>query len=201
MIKAIIFDLNGVFIQSPPLSERFKKDFGVSPKEFLPALKDVMTNVRLPGAGRLYTYWKPCLDSWGVGLSGEELCDYWFGAEKEVPEMTALARELKAVGIRVFILSNNFRERSEHYGRTFAFLSEVPDAVYYSWRTGFVKPDERAYRFVLSENGLKPEECIYFDDSEINVGTASSLGIRSFVFFGAEETRQLLLDVKLPSVF
>ena len=38
MIKAIIFDLNGVFILSPYLSNRSEEKFGVSAKEFLPAL-------------------------------------------------------------------------------------------------------------------------------------------------------------------
>ena len=35
MIKAIIFDLNGVFIKSPKLSDRFKERFNVSENDFL----------------------------------------------------------------------------------------------------------------------------------------------------------------------
>jgi beta-phosphoglucomutase-like phosphatase (HAD superfamily) len=42
MIKAIIFDLNGVFIHSPKLSERFEKDFGVPTAQFLPKLGKIM---------------------------------------------------------------------------------------------------------------------------------------------------------------
>ena len=182
MIKAVIFDLNGVFIQSPKLSDRFKQSFNVSEKDFLPALKEVMAKVRIPDAGKSFSYWKPYLQKWGVNLSEKEFFNFWFSAEKEVLEMTALAREIKNKGIRIFILSNNFQERAEYYAKTFSFMKEIPEKVYYSWQTGFVKPDKRAYEFILKENNLNPNETMYFDDSEKNVKIANSIGIQSYLF-------------------
>jgi len=38
-MKAIIFDLNGVFIESPYLSDRFAVRFGVPKQDFLIVLK------------------------------------------------------------------------------------------------------------------------------------------------------------------
>ena len=69
MIKAIIFDLNGIFIQSPMLSERVAKDFGVPVSDFLGKLGSIMDKVRQPGAGPSFQYWKPELKAWGIGLS------------------------------------------------------------------------------------------------------------------------------------
>lgn len=198
MYKAVIFDLNGVFIKAPLLSERFRDDFGVPLEEFLPALKEVMSKVRLPDAESLYSYWKPYFEKWGVDMSENQLHEYWFGAEKEVPEMTALARQLKGNGIRVLIVSNNFRERAGHYERTFGFLREISDGLYYSWRTGFVKPDERVYKSIMEEHGLRPAECIYFDDSDKNVKVASGLGIKSFLFRDFKETERQLSKLGLP---
>ncbi|OGY67859.1 MAG: hypothetical protein A3I24_02055 [Candidatus Harrisonbacteria bacterium RIFCSPLOWO2_02_FULL_41_13b] len=120
MTKAVIFDLNGVFVQSPKLSERFRDELGVSTEEFLPVLKEVMAKVRMPNAGSSY-------------------------------------------------------------------LSEIADKVYYSWQTGFVKPDKDAYLKVLTDNNLKPGECIYFDDSGENIGVASELGIKSYIFKNVTE--------------
>lgn len=54
--REAIFDLNGVFIKSPSLSKRFEHDFGILTKQFLPALSDIMTIVRQPGAGDIYEY-------------------------------------------------------------------------------------------------------------------------------------------------
>lgn len=199
MVKAIIFDLNGVFIQSPKLSDRFRDEFNVSREEFLPALKDVMSKARMPNAGSSFTLWKPYLDKWGLNLSEEEFFKFWFSAEKEVPEMTALARELKNKGIKIFILSNNFSERASYYDNNFPFLKEIADKIYYSWQTGLVKPNPKAYKKLLEENELKPQECVYFDDSKENTEVASELGIRSHIFKnldGLEDELKQEFDLK-----
>lgn len=190
MIKAIIFDLNGVFVRSRKLSERFQEDFGVGPEEFLPALADVMARVRQPGAAAMFSYWQPYFAKWKVNFSADEFADYWFHAEKAVPEMIELAEEWKARGLKIFILSNNLAERAEYYAENFPFLKTLPVKVYYSFETGFIKPDERAYRLLLEENGLKPEECLYFDDADKNVAVATGLGLRAFRFAGAEMVKK-----------
>ena len=192
MFKAVIFDLNGVFIKSPKLSDRFRDDFGVVQEKFLPALREIMAKVRRPKAGDAYSYWKPYLDEWGVNLSEDEFYDYWFGAEKEAPEMTALARRLKGEGVKVIILSNNFVERAAYYDKNFPFLKEIADKIYYSWQTGFVKSDIRAWEKVLSDNGLRGEDCLYFDDSEENIEAAEKTGMRAYVFDGAEGVKKIL---------
>ena len=181
MVKAVIFDLDGVIIQSQKFSERFHEKFGVSMEEFIPALKDIMAKVRKPGAGEAFAYWKPYLDKWGVNLSEEDFFSFWFSAEKEMPELIELAKQIKSKGVKIFILSNNFAERAEYYSKSFSFLNNF-DKVYYSWQTGFVKPDKEAFKNLLSENNLKPDECIYFDNSKENIDSANGVGIKSFLF-------------------
>ena len=95
--------------------------------------------------------------------------------------MITFAISLRQKGIKVFILSNNFKERAEFYGQ-YPWIHEAVDKVYFSWQTGFVKPDSRAWQLVLDENDLKPEECMYFDDQDRNVKAAESLGINSYIF-------------------
>lgn len=49
------------------------------------------------------------------------------------------------------------------------------------------KPDTKIFREVLDRFGLKPEETIFFDDSEANCEAAASLGFRTvWVYPGAE---------------
>lgn len=195
MTKAIIFDLNGVFIKSPRLSDRFEKDFGISKDTFMPALKDAMAQVRLPGARDYFEYWKPYFKKWNLSLTREEFLNYWFGAETLDRNMVELAKELKAKNIKLFILSNNLRERSAYYTEHFKILDEIFDKMYFSWQTGFVKPDVRAYKNILEENNLNPEECFYFDDSEKNIEVANSLGIKSFLFEGVNKIRELIKNL------
>ena len=99
MLKAVIFDLNGVFITSPKMSDRFEKDFGIAKKVFLQKLSEIMDLVRRPGAGPAFSYWEPVLAEWSVEMTEEGFWKYWFGAESPSEEMIALAKELKAKGI------------------------------------------------------------------------------------------------------
>lgn len=184
MVKAIIFDLNGVFVKSELLSDRFERDFGVKREVFLPVLKEIMDKVRRPGADELFSYWEPYLQKWGVKLSKQKFYDYWFHAETEDREMVELAMDLKNKGLKILILSNNLKERTAYYLKKFKFLQILPDKIYFSWQTGFLKTDPRAYQLVLQENNLKPEEALFFDDSVQNIEVAGSLGIVARKFDG-----------------
>ncbi|MBI2625630.1 HAD family phosphatase [Candidatus Parcubacteria bacterium] len=192
MLKALIFDLNGVFIASPKLSDRFPAAFGVEASAFMEALRAVLPRIQLPGAGDAFAYWQPYLRQWGVGISGEDFFNFWFSVEQPVPEMIEIARQTRQAGIKVFALSNNFAERTRYYDAQFPILKEVFDHVYYSWQTGFIKPDSRAYELIMTEHQLQPSECLYFDDSPANVSAAEELGIRSFLFEGPASVERVL---------
>ena len=191
MIKAIIFDLNGIFIESKKLSDRFAEDFGITQEAFLPKLAEIMDKVRQPNAGPAFAYWQPVLSDWGVSFSEAEFWNYWFRDEKPVAAMIDLARTLKSKGLRLFLLSNNFQERAEFYGH-YPWLNELFEKVYFSWQTGLVKPDPRAWQKVLDDAGLIAGECLYFDDQEKNTSTASSLGIRSFLLTDSGRIKEVI---------
>lgn len=197
-MKAVIFDLNGVFIQSPKLSERFKETYGVATADFLATLKTIMAKARLPKAGRSFEMWRAHFIRWGVKFSEEEFFKFWFSAEKEIPEMITLARELKNQGVKIFILSNNFQERAVYYSANFRFLRDIPEKVYYSWQTGFVKPDKRAYELITRENNLDARHTLYFDDSQENIKVATGLGIKSYSFKDRDTTEEIIDEAFFP---
>lgn len=194
MIKAIIFDLNGVFIVSPKLSQRFQDQFGISSEQFVVALNEIMSKVRRPDAGQIYDYWRPYFDQWGIQMTANELHKFWFSAEQPVPELIEIARQLKSKGIKLFILSNNFVERDDYYKTNFPFIVAIFDRTYFSWQTGFVKPDPQAFQLILSDNQLEPDECLYFDDSMNNVRAAQELGIHAYLYTGPEAMKRMLED-------
>jgi HAD superfamily hydrolase (TIGR01509 family) len=191
MLKAAIFDLNGIFLQSPKLSDRFEKDFGVPTDKFLPKLSEIMDKVRQPNAGNAFQYWESVLKEWNVNLKEQEFWNYWFSAEKVSERMVQFAEELRKKGIKVFILSNNFKERAEYYGE-YPWVHEAVNKVYFSWQTGFVKPDTRAWTLILEENKLDARECIYFDDQEKNLKAAESVGIQAHLFTNEEDLEKIM---------
>jgi HAD superfamily hydrolase (TIGR01509 family) len=132
------------------------------------------------------------LDAWHVQMAEQEFLDFWFKAEAKNAPMVELGRQLKDKGLMLFVLSNNLKERTAYYDIEFPFLKELFNKRYYSWQTGYFKPDVRAYQLILQENNLKPDECLYFDDSVKNVAAASSLGIESYVFDRPAQVRDTL---------
>ena len=97
----------------------------------------------------------------------------------------------KEKGIKIFVLSNNFKERAEYYGH-YPWMHEVVDKAYFSWQTGFVKPNTEAWKLVLSENNLQPKECLYFDDQEKNIKASEDTGIKAFIFTDEEKLEKIV---------
>ena len=191
MIKAVIFDLNGIFVQAAKLGRRLEKDFGVDNEVFLPKLHEIMHQIRQPGAGPAWKYWSQALKDWRLDFTEEYFWKYWFGGEKVSEKMVVFAKSLRKKNIKVFILSNNFKERSLYYNN-YPWVHDAVDKTYFSWQTGFIKPDIRAWQLILTENNLKPEKCIYFDDQEKNLKAAESVGIKSFLFTNEEELEKIV---------
>ncbi len=196
MIKAVIFDLNGIFLQSPKLSDRFEKDFHIDAEIFKIKLNEIMEAVRKPKARPTFEYWKPFFEELNLKFSESEFWDYWFKSEIPSEQMIQYASKLRSSGIKVFILSNNFKERSEYYNN-YQWIHESADKVYFSWKTGFIKPDTRAWQLILSENNLNPEDCIYFDDQEKNLLAASEVGIKSYLFTDEVELELIISENNL----
>ena len=191
MLKAVLFDLNGLFITSRKLSEYFSEEYGIPAETFLPKLSEIMHQVRQPNAGPAFRHWEPVLKEWGLTLTEAEFWDFWFSKESVSEDMVALARTLKKEGLKVLIISNNFKERADFYGH-YPWLHDAVDQVYFSFASGFVKPDMRAWAAPLAEHALAPSDCIYFDDQPKNIAAAESLGIESHLFESPAETERLI---------
>ncbi len=164
--------------------------YGVDENDFILALTDVLDKARKPGVEDSFELWKPHLTKLGLSLDREEFFNFWFSGEKLVPELLDYAKKLTEKGIKVFILSNNFRERTEYYRKNFPQIFTNIDGAYFSWETGFVKPDPEAYLNLLKEHGFKPGECLYFDDNEKNLKVAQELGFWAQKWEGLESIKK-----------
>ena len=190
MTKAVFFDLNGVLIESEFLSDRFEREYHVSKDKFVPALKEIMEVLRRPDAPDAFHLWEPYLHVWGLKLNEKEFFDFWFSGEKVNQEAVQFCAEFRRKGVLVFILSNNFRERTEYYRAYFSEIFQNVDEAYFSWQTGFVKPSTDALEYILKSYKLKPKDVIYFDDVDANIALAKQLGIQGVKWAGLEHAKK-----------
>ncbi|KKS94697.1 MAG: HAD hydrolase, family IA, variant 3 [Candidatus Collierbacteria bacterium GW2011_GWB1_44_6] len=189
-IKAVIFDMNGVLINdSGPVSIRVEKEFHVPADEIWPLLKDALAQVRVPGADSRQA-WKPVLDR--LNISYSQFFKFWFDGESLNQELLDHLKTLKAIGLKIIVLSNNFPERTNNYRHLYPELFEEIDQQYFSWETGYVKPDPKSFTQIIENHDFSPGEYLYFDDNEGNLKAATNLGIISHKFAGLTDTKSFL---------
>jgi putative hydrolase of the HAD superfamily len=71
---------------------------------------------------------------------------------------------------------------------------DVFDSVLASCELGLTKPDPLIYRKTLNILGVKPKQAAYLDDRAELIESATSLGIRSFLFRGVEQLKEDLFS-------
>lgn len=82
-------------------------------------------------------------------------------------------------GYNTYILSN-MTEYAYNKISEYDFLKTFSGAVY-SYRIKAVKPENVIYKHLLDTYNLKPEECLFIDDLEININAGKQLGIDGIV--------------------
>jgi len=102
------------------------------------------------------------------------------------PAALQLARDIKAAGLRVGILSNIPRDFPKDGVPVFA----EADIAVYSCDLGLIKPETGIYEMLREKAGCVYEDIVFFDDKEDNVNKARELGIRAFLWEGAAAARK-----------
>ena len=108
-----------------------------------------------------------------------------------VPGMADVARDLKAAGYDLYLLSNAAT-------RQHTYWHDIPGSEYFSGTFisadyHLLKPEDAIYQAFFKKFGLKPEECLFIDDSAPNIEASENAGMAGIVFHGdaARLRRQL----------
>ncbi len=191
-IQAVVFDLGGVVIDWDP-RHLYRKIFdGDSAKMemFLTQICPPDWNERQDGGRGLaaataervaaHPEWereiRAFYDRWIEMVGGP------------IPGTAEIMRELAALGVRLFALSNWSAETFPLVCGRFAEL-DLFEKIVISGEHRCAKPDERFYRIALEEFGLPAANLLFIDDSQRNILAAEQLGFQSLVFTSAKELR------------
>lgn len=100
-------------------------------------------------------------------------------------------RELKERGYGVYYLSNFSQKAYEDCQDALDFLPYMDGGIL-SYRDRLIKPAKEIYELLLSRYGLKAQECVFLDDTPVNVEAAKKLGFEGIVFGTKEQAEEEL---------
>ena len=192
MIKAIIFDADGVIVHREKyFSERLEEDYGVLRTESLKFFNNEFAGC-LVGKKDLKQVLPKYLKQWGWKKSLEELLTYWFEKEgKRDEELVNYIQKLRETGIKIYIGTNNEKYRTE-YLRDKMELGEISHKVYGSGHIGYVKPDHNFFAHIINDQNLEKNEVLFWDDDEDNVKAAIEFGIHAEIYRSFKEFKTII---------
>ena len=197
MIKAVISDFGGV-LTTPLLASfmAYQEESGIPFEELGKAMARVaeksgehplfelekgrMTEAEFLGALEAEL---------GGGATLGSFRDTYFAHLKPNEPMIGYMRELRGRGLRMALLTNNVREWEPHWRAQLPDIDEIFEVVVDSAFVGMRKPEPGIYELTLERlgDGLRPEECAFVDDTDVNCATAGELGMRVVRFRDADQ--------------
>ena len=196
MIKNIVFDMGRVLIRFDP--EYFLTREGIlDPEDRAVILRELFNSVEwaMMDRGDLCEATAELLVLQRIPERLRQpvsfLLHHWAQAGDAIPGMYELVRDLKDAGYGIYLLSNASTAQPE-YWKQFP-VSRLFDGTMISALERCVKPSDEIYRRFTQRFSLRPEACVFIDDTPANVAAAMANGWEGIVFYGdADECRRRL---------
>jgi 2-haloacid dehalogenase len=115
-----------------------------------------------------------------------------------IEDTVAVVEHLYASGVPLYAITNFNGDKFRETLQRFPVLNRFRDIVV-SGDEGILKPEPEIYRLLLKRNGLQASECIFIDDSLVNVKGAEAVGMLGHHYQSPEGLRMALRQAGLLS--
>lgn len=130
-------------------------------------------------------------------IDNDGFIDSWNSMLLDFPEyrLRFIQKLAEEKNFKLILLSNTNEYHIEHIKKKVPFFEEFKncfDAFYLSQEIGMRKPDPEIFEYVLDQNDLKANECLFIDDTAENTEAAARLGFHTW---NIEPTREDVIDL------
>jgi putative hydrolase of the HAD superfamily len=130
-------------------------------------------------------------------LTEEAIIEAWNYILKDFPKyrLEFIKQLAKEDTFQLILLSNTNKLHINWIKNTIPFYNAFKNCFvkfYLSHNIGMRKPNTEIFKFVLEENNLNPENCLFIDDTKENTESASRLGIH---VWNINETTEDIIDL------
>ena len=209
LIKNIIFDLGGVLLdldfQKPFLAfQKLNRNGKISDlKQFLhhPVFLELETGAISPEDFRQQIR----LLLKNEDIKDEEIDQAWCSMLIEVPPLKVSLLQELAGEYRIFLFSNTNAIHIPDFSAKFFNQHQVNweslfEKTFYSHEIRDRKPNESAYKKVISLAGIHPSETLFIDDLEQNIQSAVQAGLNVIHFVPGGNLREEIHRVLGPDI-
>ena len=201
-IKHIIFDLGGVILdidEKMAVHELQKRGVDVSlvSGEAFQSIDSRFERGILSAA----SFRRKVKELFGLPKLSDADFDYiWNAILLDIPRERIHALEEIKEHYQIFLMSNTNEIHYDLYVRDLQLrfgykqFDDLFDKSYFSFDVHLLKPDPLFFELILEQQGLKPEETLFIDDSPANIEVARQMGIHTYHIHRDELVRNLFQD-------
>ena len=162
MPKAALFDLDGVVFDTEPLYTRFWQEEG---KRYHPEIPDFAYRIKGQTLVEIYErYFSQWVEE--QPLITERLLAYEANMQYTyVANFESFARGLHELGVKMAVVTSSNKEKMARVYKAHPELKEYFDAILTSEDFTRSKPDPDCYLKGAAVFGVRPDECVGFEDS------------------------------------
>lgn len=199
MIKTLIFDFGDVFINLDKQGAMNKALalFGLETFE-----DDMLqTNMKYEIGEISTTQFLEFYNSKFPETSKQDIIDAWNYIIKDFPKyrFEFLKNLRKNNDYKLILLSNTNAMHINYITQNIVFYEAFKscfDAFYLSHEINLRKPNTDIFQFVIEQNNLNPETCLFIDDTKENTDTAKNLGFNIWNINEQKEDVVNVFDIK-----
>jgi putative hydrolase of the HAD superfamily len=190
-ITALFWDVGGVLLSDAwdhEQREQTLKQFDLDDVEF-ESRHEMLVSSFERGKITLQDYLERTVFYRPRSFTSEAFTQHMLSLSKPKPESLQLGRELSRSGKYLMsTINNESKELNLYRIQTFG-LREIFSLFVSSCFVGLRKPEEGIYRLALEITQRPPEECCFIDDRQLNLDSASRLGMQVIQMKTADQLR------------
>lgn len=194
MIKNVIFDIGNVILKFTP------KEYFASLLKSESLGNEICDLIMQSQIWKEYDLGKCTLEDVKADFSKQkphlkeiihEILDQWLDVLEPIAYTFHKMEELRKAGYKLYLLSNLSKDAFDYIDKRYALFDQV-DGYIVSFKEQLAKPDERIYTCLLERYSLNKEECVFLDDTKVNVDASNALGLKAIHFVKEEEVEEAL---------
>lgn len=192
MVKAILFDADGVILKSHRyFTEVCAEKYNLSLKNISPFFRGPFQKCQT-GEADLKEAITPYLIAFKWPGTVEEYLQEWFISDSQINQpLLSYVIELRNSGTQCYLGTDQEKYRAE-YLKNILGLSEKFDDLFFSCDLKSLKSDVNFFNQIIRRLDIEPSDIMYFDDDAANIEVAKSVGINAHVFTDLEQTKEVI---------